>query len=169
VPDDWQLVSAPGLTLRVPPNWPVDELGPDEPRPGACGFAGMTGRVTRALGTSDVAVRCPLTVSVLVPPSDGVWVYELRPDESVPADESLPIIDRIVSTGDHRYLVRVGFGVDGTIGRIPVLGFLVVILLRLAFFLAALALSILGFTKAMFGEEWRIPYLDDLADRVPIE
>jgi len=59
--------------------------------------------------------------------------------------------------------------VDGTIGRIPVLGFLVVILLRLAFFLAALALSILGFTKAMFGEEWRIPYLDDLADRVPIE
>lgn len=59
--------------------------------------------------------------------------------------------------------------IDATLGRVPVLGFIVVILLRLAFFLAALSLSVLGFIKALFGEDWRIPYLDDLAERVPVE
>jgi uncharacterized membrane protein len=59
--------------------------------------------------------------------------------------------------------------VDVTIGLIPLLGFLVVIVLRLALFLAALILAVMGFVKAMFGEEWRIPYLDEFADRVPFE
>ena len=59
--------------------------------------------------------------------------------------------------------------IDGTIGRIPLIGFVVVIVLRLAFFLSVLVISVLGFTKAMFGEDWRIPYLDELADRVPVE
>lgn len=59
--------------------------------------------------------------------------------------------------------------IDGTLGRVPLIGFLVVILLRLAFFLVVLVVSVLGFVKAMFGEEWRIPYLDELADRVPFE
>ena len=58
--------------------------------------------------------------------------------------------------------------IDATLGRIPVLGFLVVILLSLAFFLAGLVVSVLGFTKAMFGENWRIPYLEELAAKVPI-
>lgn len=58
--------------------------------------------------------------------------------------------------------------IEMTIGLIPVLGFIVVILLNLVFFLAVLAISVLGFTRAMFGEEWRLPYLDDIADRVPI-
>ncbi|MCP4571267.1 MAG: hypothetical protein GY838_02855 [bacterium] len=58
--------------------------------------------------------------------------------------------------------------IEGTLGQIPVLGFLVVILLNLVFFLAVLAVSVLGFTRALFGEDWRLPYLDDLADKVPI-
>ncbi len=58
--------------------------------------------------------------------------------------------------------------IDNTIGLIPIIGFLVVILLRLVFFLAVLVVSVLGFTRAIFGETWRIPYLDDLADRIPI-
>ena len=58
--------------------------------------------------------------------------------------------------------------IDATLGLIPILGFLVVILLRLVFFLAVLAISVLGFMRALFGDEWRLPYLDDLADRVPI-
>jgi uncharacterized membrane protein len=58
--------------------------------------------------------------------------------------------------------------IDSTLGLIPILGFILVILLRLAFFLAALSLSVLGCVKALFGETWRIPYLDDLADRIPI-
>jgi hypothetical protein len=59
--------------------------------------------------------------------------------------------------------------IDVTLGQLPILGFILVIALRLVFFLAVLSVSVLGFTKALFGVEWRIPYLDELADRVPVE
>ncbi|MCP4290758.1 MAG: hypothetical protein GY780_02845 [bacterium] len=58
--------------------------------------------------------------------------------------------------------------ISGTIGQIPLLGFIIVIILWLSFFLLFLPLTILGFVRAMFGESWRIPYLDELSDRVPI-
>lgn len=58
--------------------------------------------------------------------------------------------------------------IDTTLGRLPLLGFLVVIALRLVFFLFVLATSVMGFTKAIFGEDWRVPYLDDLADKIPV-
>ena len=58
--------------------------------------------------------------------------------------------------------------IDTTLGRLPLLGFLVVITLRLVFFLFVLSTSVLGFTKAIFGETWRLPYLDDLADKIPV-
>ncbi|MCK9996185.1 MAG: hypothetical protein KAH56_07895 [Candidatus Krumholzibacteria bacterium] len=58
--------------------------------------------------------------------------------------------------------------VDVTLGRLPLLGFLLVIALRLVFFLFVLSMSVMGFTKAIFGETWRLPYLDELADRIPV-
>lgn len=58
--------------------------------------------------------------------------------------------------------------IDRTVGHIPILGLLVSILLHLAFFLTCLLLSVIGFVKALSGEEWRIPFIDELADRVPI-
>ncbi len=58
--------------------------------------------------------------------------------------------------------------IAGTIGQIPLLGFLIVILVWLIFFVVFLPLTVLGFVRAMFGETWRIPYLDELSDRVPI-
>ena len=58
--------------------------------------------------------------------------------------------------------------ISGTIGQIPLLGFLVVIVLWLAFFGLFLPLTIMGFVRAMFGESWRIPYLDEISDKVPI-
>jgi uncharacterized membrane protein len=58
--------------------------------------------------------------------------------------------------------------VDMTLGRLPLLGFLLVITLRLVFFLFVLSMSVMGFTKAIFGENWRLPYLDELADRIPV-
>jgi uncharacterized membrane protein len=58
--------------------------------------------------------------------------------------------------------------ISNTLGHIPLLGFLISLLLHLALLLAALALSVLGFIKALSGEEWSIPYLDDFADRVPV-
>jgi uncharacterized membrane protein len=59
--------------------------------------------------------------------------------------------------------------IEATLGMIPILGFLLVIILNLVFFLTFLFVIIMGFVKAMFGEDWRVPYLDDLADRVPID
>jgi len=58
--------------------------------------------------------------------------------------------------------------IDTTLGRLPLLGFLIVIALRLVFFMFVLSMSVLGFTKAIFGEPWRLPYLDDLADKIPV-
>ena len=59
--------------------------------------------------------------------------------------------------------------IEATLGMIHLLGFVIVIILNLIFFLAFLVLTVMGFVRAMFGEEWRIPYLDELADRVPID
>jgi uncharacterized membrane protein len=59
--------------------------------------------------------------------------------------------------------------IEDTIGRIKLLGLLVVILTHLGAGLAYLLISVLGFVKALSGESWRIPYLDELADRIPIE
>lgn len=57
---------------------------------------------------------------------------------------------------------------DATVGSIPVLGLIISIILHLIVFLAALALSVLGFVRALSGESWSIPFLDDIADRVPV-
>lgn len=59
--------------------------------------------------------------------------------------------------------------IDSTLGRVPFLGILVLIILKLVFFLLFFSVSVLGFMKAIFGQEWRIPYLDDLAERIPVE
>ena len=59
--------------------------------------------------------------------------------------------------------------IDGTIGHIPVLGLLISILLHLIVLLVALGVSVLGFVRALSGETWTILFLDDLADRVPIQ
>jgi len=58
--------------------------------------------------------------------------------------------------------------IDASLGQVPLLGFLLVIALRLVFFLLVLVTSVIGFTKALFGDNWRIPYLDELADRIPV-
>ena len=59
--------------------------------------------------------------------------------------------------------------IEATLGMIPFLGFILVLVLNFIFFLGVLIVSIMGFVRAMFGDEWRGPYLDDLADRVPID
>ncbi|MFH1844243.1 MAG: hypothetical protein ABIF77_13650 [bacterium] len=59
-------------------------------------------------------------------------------------------------------------GIDESIGRIPVLGLLISILLHLVFFLVFLILSVIGFMKALSAETWRLPVLDDFAEKVPI-
>ena len=57
--------------------------------------------------------------------------------------------------------------VDMTIGRLPFLGLLIVILLQGFIFLLALFLSVMGIVKSLFGERWLMPFLGQFSDRVP--
>ena len=56
-----------------------------------------------------------------------------------------------------------------TVGMIPILGFLIVLVVNFLVVLVFLGLTIMGFVRALFGEIWRIPYLDELAEKVPID
>ena len=57
---------------------------------------------------------------------------------------------------------------DRTVGRLPFLGLLIVILLQIVVYLAALLLSVMGFVKALFGEKWVLPFFGHYSDRVPM-
>jgi len=58
--------------------------------------------------------------------------------------------------------------IEETLGRIPVIGFILSILLYLVVSLVFLTVSVLGFFKALSGVSWRVPFLDDLSESVPI-
>jgi len=52
---------------------------------------------------------------------------------------------------------------------VPVLGVLVSLVLNLAYWLLFIGISVLGFVKALSGERFDIPGLEDLAARVPVQ
>jgi uncharacterized membrane protein len=56
---------------------------------------------------------------------------------------------------------------DRTVGRLPFLGLLIVILVQIVVYLVALLLSVMGFVKALFGEKWILPFFGHYSDRVP--
>lgn len=54
-----------------------------------------------------------------------------------------------------------------TIGKLRLVGMLIIVLFRLAAGLGALTLSVVGFVKALFGEYWHLPFLGDYREKVP--
>jgi fumarate reductase subunit D len=54
-----------------------------------------------------------------------------------------------------------------TIGKLKLIGMLVIVLFRLVVGLGALTLSVVGFVKALFGEYWHLPFLGDYREKVP--
>ncbi len=58
--------------------------------------------------------------------------------------------------------------VDASLGRIPLLGMLLSIALHLVGLLACLGISALGFARALAGETWNLPFLEEFAQRVTI-
>lgn len=58
--------------------------------------------------------------------------------------------------------------VDGSLGRIPVLGLVVGAVLRLFAGLLFLAVALYGIAKALTGETVKIPFLGDVADRLEV-
>ena len=58
--------------------------------------------------------------------------------------------------------------IERTIGKLPFLGLLIVVLLQIAVYLSALFLSVMGFVKALFGERWTMPFIGAYSNRVPL-
>lgn len=58
--------------------------------------------------------------------------------------------------------------VDKTIGRLPFLGLLIVVLVQIVVYLAALLLTVTGFVKALFGERWEMPFFGAYREKVPL-
>lgn len=58
--------------------------------------------------------------------------------------------------------------IDKTIGRLPFLGLLIVVLLQIGVYLIALMLSVMGFVKALFGERWEMPFFGPYSEKVPL-
>ncbi len=58
--------------------------------------------------------------------------------------------------------------VDKTLGQLPFLGLIIVILGQIAVYLTALFLSVMGFVKALFGEKWELPFFAPYTDKVPV-
>jgi hypothetical protein len=126
VPDDWQAVELDGFSFEVPGDWPVTELPAAAPDPERCGFRGVPAGVTIGRGAMDAAtVRCS-EPPVVTPASDGVRVYPLDPTEFLDQLGDHPVYDRTIAlSSGMRYLLRVGLGGDGTIGR-TILGSVVI-------------------------------------------
>jgi uncharacterized membrane protein len=57
---------------------------------------------------------------------------------------------------------------DRTLGRLPFLGLVIIILLQIFVYLSALFLSVMGFVKALFGEKWILPFFGHYSERVPL-
>ncbi|HOX26346.1 MAG TPA: hypothetical protein PLL30_07150 [Candidatus Krumholzibacteria bacterium] len=58
---------------------------------------------------------------------------------------------------------------ESTFNLVPVLGVLLNLILHLAYWLLFVAISAVGFVKALSGERFEVAGLEDLANRVPIE
>lgn len=58
--------------------------------------------------------------------------------------------------------------IESALSPVPLLGMLVSLVLHLAYWLLFIGLSVLGFVKALSGESFTIPGLEDLANKVPI-
>lgn len=58
--------------------------------------------------------------------------------------------------------------IDKTIGRLPFLGLLIVVLVQIAVYLVALLLTVMGFVKALFGERWEMPFFGAYREKVPL-
>ena len=58
--------------------------------------------------------------------------------------------------------------VESAFRPVPLLGVLISLILNLAFWLLFIGISVLGFVKALSGETFSVPGLEEFAERVPI-
>lgn len=56
---------------------------------------------------------------------------------------------------------------DGTVGRIPLLGLLIMLVARIGLVVGFLVVSVIGVVKALAGERVELPWIEQYARRVP--
>jgi hypothetical protein len=81
VPRDWRAVTYGGITLQVPPTWPIARLGSNTVAPGAC-FAQtfLNPEVYLGNGSNPSIVKCfVLPLGRIMMPTDGVWISAPTP------------------------------------------------------------------------------------------
>ena len=119
-------------------------------------------------------------------PNDGVSAQEIGSGKLLAAVAYLPALCFVGLLGapDNRYVgfhARQGFLLflveviawiavsvfEGSIGRIPVLGFLVGAIVRFVLGIGFLGLTVYGVVKGATGEMARIPILGDAIEKVP--
>jgi hypothetical protein len=117
VPEGWRAIGFDNVQVMIPDEWPSVTVDPESVDPDACGFRGLEPAATFDRGGA--VVSCVDVPPVVVPPSDGVRVYEQRPGESVTNMPGYPFLEQAFEIpGEGKtYVLRVGFGVNGTIGR----------------------------------------------------
>jgi len=57
--------------------------------------------------------------------------------------------------------------IEHSLGRIPLVGFIMVVLLNLVGWLGVLLVAVIGIVKAVSGEYWNIPVLGEYHSKVP--
>jgi uncharacterized membrane protein len=57
--------------------------------------------------------------------------------------------------------------IDRTVGRLPFVGLIVVVVAQVFVYLSALFLSVTGFVKALFGELWEMPFFGPYREKIP--
>ncbi len=57
--------------------------------------------------------------------------------------------------------------IDRTVGRLPLLGLILVVIAQVFVYLTALFLSVTGFVKALFGELWEMPFFGPYREKIP--
>jgi fumarate reductase subunit D len=57
--------------------------------------------------------------------------------------------------------------IEHSLGRIPIVGFIMVVLLNLVGWLGVLLVAVIGLVKAVSGEYWNIPVLGEYHSKVP--
>lgn len=124
VPDGWRHVGFDNIDLMIPDDWPSVSLTAGDVDPDACGFHTLGGVATFERGGATTAdggasVSCAGQPPVIAPPSDGIRIYELEPGEKATNPPGYPYVEQSydIAGEGRRYLLRVGLGGDGTIGR----------------------------------------------------
>jgi uncharacterized membrane protein len=90
--------------------------------------------------------------------------YLLRPEHPHPrfhAKQGILLLFLEVVAGLALWVIEI------TIGRIPFLGLLILVIARLAVWLPILGLAVLGFTRALAGETLPLPWIGRYEDVVP--